>query len=693
MQLLSVSTRERLMIIFVLGSLVTAMLGMLSSNVRVANITAYPDQIAKIVEARSALVEGQMPLRVAPAENLGWGYPLFQFNSPTSYTAAALIYKFISPLNPYIAYKATLWCGLLLGAVFMFRLSNWLFASRVAALLASCVYLSAPYFIIVINHAAEFNEALALGILPVVLYYTLRLFYSPASLMTFLPVAICWYLLLTVHLITFVFTSLMVALLLLFAVLKQPRLIMNLLRTSTAYGFGLLLGLWFLAPQMVLHNDLNQLLFASSGDIAAMHPLFANLVSPVQNISAQLVTAAGVVETGLQQLHPNLGLPVLFGFVVAGYAFLNRARLGNVRADFWLGPLLVTFVIAFLLAWSPVNFWRGGLQYFTMGNYYWSMLGQLVWLGALLFGWSLCWFFPNKLNARHAVLGVFILLLSTSAWLAIPEKNQVNLNLRFILNKPVEINQATYLINIKNAMNKINFIDTLSIKVGDNSKLLINHAYPLPLSVFAGHPHSTLLLQGAWPTKSNLPQISVYLNDNLISIQKPQPGNFRWEIPAGLAAQKNKAPLMLTLRAQGPKDYAINFENISATGYLDPAITQSVTTTEKMCHREGSVTVCELQAGANIKLIELPVIYYPGMLRVTRNGKNIPYVGVLFRNYLIAGVVPGAGKNIFRVEFTGLSWANSISGASWGIWIILLVYLGLKRAETVFRSPRSRNPL
>src|SRR5687768_5720137 len=60
--------------------------------------------ISGIVEARAALAEGQLPLRIAPIANDGTRYPLFAYYGNFPYTAAGLLCHLLR-IDPYSAWK------------------------------------------------------------------------------------------------------------------------------------------------------------------------------------------------------------------------------------------------------------------------------------------------------------------------------------------------------------------------------------------------------------------------------------------------------------------------------------------------------------------------------------------------------------------------------------------------------------
>src|SRR5688572_7559068 len=87
------------------------------------------------VEARSALLEGQFPIRVPPHALDGVRYPIFQFYGNLPFTAAGLVYT-VLPINPYAAWKVTAVLSMACGAMFVYLLARRLTRRPLASVLA-----------------------------------------------------------------------------------------------------------------------------------------------------------------------------------------------------------------------------------------------------------------------------------------------------------------------------------------------------------------------------------------------------------------------------------------------------------------------------------------------------------------------------------------------------------------------------
>jgi hypothetical protein len=95
---------------------------------------------------------------------------------------------------------------------------------------------------------------------------------------------------------------------------------------------------------------------------------------------------------------------------------------------------------------------------------------------------------------------------------------------------------------------------------------------------------------------------------------------------------------------------------------------------ETHCQRHHQTIICNLDVPKNINLVELPILYYPDMIHMTLNGKTITPQGILYRNIMLAGIVPEANiKNNIEIQFRGIHWANIVSQIAWIISLLLLL--------------------
>ncbi|HEX2549627.1 MAG TPA: hypothetical protein VHM20_07350, partial [Gammaproteobacteria bacterium] len=211
----------------------------------------------------------------------------------------------------------------------------------------------------------------------------------------------------TIHIVTFLYSSLFIGLLLCMVTLRNKKHFKNLIHVGTAYGLGLLLAMWYLGPVNLLAKYLIiNTTMSDPMNFMIFKPVFSHLLFP----------GAGHFQNELNYNHPSIGWVMLIGFGLVMYALMHRLTIHNKRANYWLPFFVILFGLAFLMTWTPFNFWRWLPQIFFIGQYSWRLLGQVIWIGALLLAWGVCWLFKNKLDARHTIIGVLLIALSTSAY-------------------------------------------------------------------------------------------------------------------------------------------------------------------------------------------------------------------------------------------------------------------------------------
>ena len=88
-----------------------------------------------------------------------------------------------------------------------------------------------------------------------------------------------------------------------------------------------------------------------------------------------------------------------------------------------------------------------------------------------------------------------------------------------------------------------------------------------------------------------------------------------------------------------------------------------------------------------MRLLELPILYYPKLLHITLNGHSVLYQSVLYQNNLIAAVTPQRGQiNTIDIQFCGLVWANHISLCAWGLFVVISIMTAMLYLRRFFSS-------
>lgn len=657
-----------------------ALIAPIASQTDIPSMADFINHLAEIIQAKMALSSGQFPLRIAPL----WAYPIYQFYSPTTYLVAGLIYWFLTPSNPLIAYQLITWMSLILGGVYLSRVAYWFTGVRIAALLAGVVYMTAPYNIIVHFRIGDLNEGVALGVLPIVLFYTLVYFYRPLDHKNLVKMVLAYYVLITTHLVTSIYFTLFVGLLLLCIALKNKRYFSHLTSVVVGYIWSGLLACWFLAPVIFFQKYLYVSDTYNTTDyLKRFTPSLWNLFS-----MTALVTkgSASAVAT----LHPALGWPILLGVGVSCYAFLNHQKSKNKRADYWLPALLVVFLVTFFCSWSPINFWQWLPTDLRIAQYSWRLLGQVMWLGAILFAWSIAWIFKNQLDKRHMLIGAFLIMMSISPWIISVSTFKISLA-EFKQHPFLVYNNNAYLLNFDEHTNFVSQINMIQLNVSNFSNFNSPITIPYPLLKIATKPN--ILIEGNISTAiapKHYNWIAI-ANHQQIAKGSVEIGKFHWRIPLPSYDQLPPTEKLLSVQFILQKDgkkvsewFKNPIEVASLYGFTNASTIISLKEMQKLCHQKGDRTICDVFAPSKITAVELPVYYYPKLYDIRINGQPVSYRGILDGTSLLAGVTPITdSENRISIHFSGLHWANLTSLIAWSAWLFYCVFItvGRKKSE------------
>lgn len=71
--------------------------------------------------------------------------------------------------------------------------------------------------------------------------------------------------------------------------------------------------------------------------------------------------------------------------------------------------------------------------------------------------------------------------------------------------------------------------------------------------------------------------------------------------------------------------------------------------------------------------MQLPIFYYPNLLKIEVNHKVVSYFPIPYQNTVLAGISLPAGKYEIKAAFIGIWWANWLSAFAWIILVGFLV--------------------
>jgi len=503
-----------------------------------------------VVEARNALAEGQFPARVAPNQLDGQRYPVFQFYANLPYSVAASILG-DAGRNPYAAWKWTMFAALIIGGLSLHRLAWRWTRSQPAALSAVAVFLSAPYLLTDLYDRGAVAEAIAICLLPAALLATWTTLVRP-GLWRIALCAATWTALGLTHNITYLYGATFIGVFIVTFLRPQRRSIRRVGRLALAAVLHLMMLAWYVVPQVALMPEL-----AISTGLST--PAWSASLVPLK------VLLWPVLRTPETSTIPRLGLQAGWLVLASGVAGLLAAVWGGRRgrgSDRSWGlrrgvavRMAALWAVAFLAAWSPVDFWSVVPRFFHFVQFTYRLLGFTLFFAAVL-----------------AALGVATMGSGRRAWIAFA-----------VVAIAAAATQVVY----------------------------------QPDGLY--HP------RGAHRWINDRPQLGG-LGDYLL---RP----------------RDSAPVTPDMDLVPAEVFAVS-------------------------HRAGDVPVFRAEVRRPTRL-ELPVLWYPGMLEVRVNGRQTEY-GVSGRRTTV-DLPPG--RHVVRVRFVGVKWANHLSAA--GTMLVLAV-LGWK---------------
>ncbi len=696
--------RISLKIIILYCVIALSLMAPMASSTIIPSINDTPSHISYIVQARDAINEGQFPLRIAPLENNGWRYPGFQFYSQLPYFIGGWFYKLLTPNNPYYAYKLVLIMALVMGGLYIYFLSLKLTRSRIASILSGVAYMSAPYFLNNIHSRGAFTEAVAQGILPVVIYYALEC-YLTRKKGYFILSALSWFCLSITHLITFIYGTIFIFFLLTIVITQTKKNkfdFLPLISSVKAYVLGWLLGLYFLAPIILVSPHLS-----IRKQIKAINPFGTNTYTPIANLLSPISLPAEPSENGLAAtygLHPAIGWIFLIAFSVIIYytyfSSFNPPRLKPIRP--YINGLLCVFLVALFLTWSPVDIWSILPRQFWVTQFTFRFITHIMWAGALLTSYAIVLIFRERLDRRHLIIGILLIILVGRSWMPAPRGT---LTVNKLIEEPLFKYSGSldylYRTPVKTiyGKNELPLLHPEWIPGYSTWNTFVNH--PLILDAELRYPmwkeeESPIIFLEADISPVNIEQptiLEAYIDGRKISSVSLDSPKLNWQIPLPkVSPSSNDFGLKFALNnfnkdKQIPNIRVNRFflEGMSSDKTIIP-----VSETQQYCRQEGVNTICELLIGEEAHIAQLPVLYYPNMFKVWVDNKLFKEAfSVHYRDYNLVGLRLKTGKHVIRSTFYGLSWANWISGLTWLIlvsYISIPLYKNFKKDNLIYRN-------
>jgi hypothetical protein len=264
------------------------------------------------------------------------------------------------------------------------------------------------------------TETIAQCFLPIILYYSFRIYKERFNLQVFLLLAFARFALLTTHILTFVwsclFVNLFFGLLILLDCIQVPTTsrvnLQKLISLGFAFLLSLILAMWYFAPIFFVKKYFP--IFQTLGEST----IYSNWLTPISSLlSMAAVSPMPLPGNGSLTLHlyPAVGGIALLAFGCVFYKLFTKSEFNRQEKNFAI-VLLFLFLIAFLLVWSPYNFYRF-LPNALGVQWTYRFLIQIIWISCLLFALATLKFFGNSSNNRYLILGLLLIGIAGSSWL------------------------------------------------------------------------------------------------------------------------------------------------------------------------------------------------------------------------------------------------------------------------------------
>lgn len=620
--------------------------------------------LAGIEQARLALREGQFPVRVAPRDNEGNRYPLYQFYGALQFNTAGIV-ALVTDWPAYRAFKAVTLAMLLVGAICTYRL-GWRFTrSPSASAVGVLVFTLSPYMFTDLHARGAVAETYAFNVLPMALFYALRCF--DERRWTDVPkVAIAWSLLAMAHNITYLYATTLVAILLL---TYTPW------RRRSLQGYGLLLvaGLihaamiaWYVVPQTMLAKEMVISLNAAPVTSTAWARDLVNwrgLLSPV-------LRSADGSSTG--RLALQIGWPILVGVIAAVGALVFRRLPPNQRGD--VIRLAALFALSVFMALAVVDVWQYLPSPYGYIQFPYRMLLFVVMWGALLttIGWS-AWVRDRPTSALPpapvVAAGMLSLLVASTYVSAMPPLSRAAT--RELYESGQMGGRNDYLLTSTAVARTTRFHPDADLAGWEWS---LSQDWPASTGASAAVPPGAdgIIVKGfAFGTGERREQTVVVETMKQLWATRAMPGPFAAEV-AFTSSNEPRVTEIRVVASDRPGEMMPRQPAITSVRWRNaPASSLDyVSVDETRPHWQRGRLSSWIGMLERPSLVVFPMIYYPGLLDARVNDQPVAYENM---GRLVALELQ-AGRQDVRMTFRGVSWAN---GLSLGGWLICLTMLAI----------------
>jgi hypothetical protein len=303
-----------------------------------------------------------------------------------------------------------------------------------------------------------------------------------------------------------------------------------------------------------------------------------------------------------------------------------------------------------------------------------------MWTGSLLTAFAILLIFPEKLDRRHLILGILVIVMVSRPWLPIPRGT---VTVEELLKEP--------LFKYSGALDYLYRTPPKTLYGNTELHLSANNWIPgyaewdiylnKPLNLGAEiyypkwQPQEKPILSivGEVPLENiqDKANLLVQIDGKTLATIPLTQRNLLAKVPLGsvqLLNNNNKTfglKFLVEGATRDSKPLVIRMKNLRFEGLSSENTLTSVDHSKEMCHQKGSITHCDIIVQDNTGGIQLPILYYPKMQRVWVDNRRVEVFPVNDREFSLVGLKLAPGRYQVQVQFVGFTWANWISLLSW----------------------------
>lgn len=676
------SIAGRFALILIVGS---CLMGPIASDLIFPPSPDHPNHTAAVVQARQAIDEGQFPLRVAPWQHNGLRYPHFQYYSWLPFWVGGLLHKYAFPENPWVSVKTVYYLGLCFAAVWMYGSLRSLQLKSSSALAGSLAYMTAPYVLTNVYSRGAFTESAALAELPMAIWGAINILRGARRevILGAAALSLAVYMLASTHIITFVYGILFIGLFLAVLFIRSSIKVKRAAMVCGAILFGSFMG----AHQLIPILSTTELSIRSS----LSSPLPTQKYSPLGTVLA--VGPAEPEPRGgevVPQFWPQIGLPVLFCVGLALYLLLNDGIRTTVDRSI-LVAALSCFAMAVLGATTSVDVWQFLPRELYVIQFQYRLLAYSALFGAIVVGVAV-----ECGEARYSWLpvGMFALILVSAAiWQPRMERNQRELT-RVMSSPDLGYGASAYLL-ARSVAGEISGAPVVSDPVIAGDGWLNLRTKLSFTSAELRRTGGVLRITGRQAAEAKgCSELQVKVGASTVSVPSST-SEFTAAVTAAqlLEAAGGRSEFTVGFDSPcafvpGPRDQRRLFMKVTSWSFQSDSKNGTAISSEEVarsCRWTGPKLNCEITS-ENAAALDLPMLYYPGLLNVTVSGGATKITPVARNEYLISRVSVPAGKTTVVAEFTGSPIGNTISLAAFLIWVAGLPVALWRSGVTKFQT-------